>query len=270
MNIVACCYYEDPIYFSRRLSGLLDKFSIQHQGLLCSSLEIDDRGLDERWSSRLSDNISLDFSAYFEGAKYFDGTGSDLPILFVNDTLFSRHSPAIHIRGLLRLMPLIEEIRSPLISGKCDYYSSICLLNPWSTVDRYVSSYFFVVNKHSLPLLEEIQRECQADGLFDDVDPLSSDWAPRLNKCFREFLRANLFYSLSPLSWQRLKRGRIPNELLRAKARCIYFEHRLSGFARDHACILPINAGFRWSLTIGFLEFFARLKSYSLGLLSKS
>jgi hypothetical protein len=214
---------------------------------------------DDRFAVVAGSNADLDFSGYQEGLKRLVETQPDAagrPVLFVNDSLFTKHAGAAIAQRVLDLHRLLEQLRVPAIAGKRDPYRSIVSRNPWSGHPGYVSTFCFLLNARALPMLETLPLDAARDGL-DPSLPIDDDaWATGLPALMREFIRAHLTYVGSPFSWPRsapAERG-----LIARKARCVYFEHRLSGALGVDGAVVPINTGPRSSLQIALREWVSR------------
>lgn len=260
IQVVACSFRIDPEAFARRLSSLLDKFRVAHAGVIASSVITENRAFDERWTTLNVPNDDLDFSAYFAGARLLSETYKSEVTLFVNDTLFTNHAAHANLRAVLRLLPLMDQVPIPAISGKCDSYTTVCLRNPWSGLTKYVSTYCFLLNGPGLRTFLTLPTLAESDGVTLHGDVESPMWGRNLPAAFREFIRANLVYRESPYLWYRFNENKLNQRIILSKARCIYFEHRLSGVIGTTGCLLPSNAGPRWEAYLSLHEMVRRLQ----------
>lgn len=258
--VVACCYRLTPEEMATRLQPLLAS-SATVTGFAVSSRITAEQALPGGWTALPSDNLDFDFSTYLTGlAAVTDRGFGDRPVLFVNDTLFTDHSAAGNLRALLRHLPLVEQLELPAMAGKGDRYTTICLRNPWSGLDRYITSFCFLVNAPALPVFRQLRDFAEADGVTHAHDVDSPAWGANLPGAFRQFMKANLVYAGSPYLWYRLRQGSYSPAQLRSKARSIYFEQRLSGAIGELGCLLPVNAGPRWGTYLMVREWLSRLR----------
>jgi hypothetical protein len=258
--VVACSYRMAPDDMSRRLTEILLKLSVEHCGVIASSRIKERARIDSRWTSLPADNDDLDFSAYRAGAALREGeANSGVSTLFVNDSLFTNHAAFANIKAAIRVAPLTARIPLPALGGKCDSYTTICLRNPWSHLPYYVSTYCFVLNPAAIQIFLSLPDLAANENVTLSRDIDDPEWGSRLPLEFREFVKANLVYKESPYLWYRLRESAIQPQQLRAKARCIYFEHRLSGLVGTIGCILPTNAGPRWNTYLSIHERLSRL-----------
>jgi hypothetical protein len=214
-----------------------------------------------RWRSIAGDNVDLDFSAYFAGGEWLSHEGATHGV-FLNDSLFRSHATETNLRAVMRLLPLLCEMELPAIAGKADAYTTMVHSNPWSGLGCYVSSYCFALNRHALIALAQLRRFAALEGLSGAEALSDPDWGSGLLPAFREFLRANLIYRSSPYRWRGFDRHAVNDDLLRRKARCIYFEHRLSGEIARTGCLLPSNAGVVWQTRLFLAERVAMARQF--------
>lgn len=244
--VVACCYSTAPDDFVNRMNKLGHRLGVRWRGLVIDnasqSRPLTIKPGDHHWELKTGDNSDLDFSAYFEGTNWFSEKENS-SCLFTNDTLIRKHAAHLNLQTVCRSMPLLGQIRAPAISGKVDTYKAICLKNPWSALDAYVSSYCFSLNRPAISIMSALKTLAADDGVTTTRALDDPSWGEQLAVPFREFLRANVHYRDSPYSWRGMTNGITDVDLLRRKARSIYFEHRLSGEIGKAGCILPTNSG---------------------------
>lgn len=241
--IIACSYSMHPVELVKKIERYfnLDRYFLQ--GYVASTRDHGNVFLKDGWEHAYVNNDDYDFSAYFSGARWAEDKRGNGIFIFINDTLFTNHSPRVNIRGVLGLAPIIGSVDIPVISGKCDKYWSICLSNPWGGVDRYVSTYCFAVNRLGIEKIKTLRKLAEDDGLCNNLPIEDESWGIGLSKTFRAFLRAHLYFEGSPYKWYRFHSGFYSAEQVAVKARCVYYEHRLSGeIARDGG-LMPINDG---------------------------
>jgi len=265
--VVACCFSMDPIVFKDRLVRLGERLDVTMHGVVVANGSHVAILNDPDWTLIHGTNDDLDFSGYAQGAEHWLKNKQNMPnvILFVNDSLFTSHSAIANLRATLRLILLLGDIRLPAIVGKADRYTTIVHQNPWSSLGIYVSTYCFALNARAIGRLLQLSNWANEDGLGHEVDISDSNWGHGLSLQFREFLRANIYYQGSPYAWHSLDRNIENIQLLRKKARCIYFEHRLSGEIAKDGCVLPTNAGPRAGFRLFLAEGTCRLYRRFLG-----
>lgn len=256
MALVACSFAIEPQILQKRLVQLAARHGVKAHGVVVCNGPHPLPASDHRWSFLRGSNADLDFSAYAQGSL---ALGPHPVVVFVNDSLFTAHHAGANLRALWGLLPLLARIELPALAGKADRYTTVCHRNPWSGLDLYISSYCFALNRSGLDVLAGLAAAADAQGLAHDTDLAAPGWGQGLDPVFREFLRANITHPCSPYRWHGLDRHLGDAPLLRRKARCIYFEHRLSGDIGRTGCILPTNAGPRARLRLYAAETAARL-----------
>lgn len=264
--IVACSYQVSPEEYIPRLEKFLASLNISYLGVLVSSKVNIPSIAYSKWTYLFSDNENLDFSSYAVGAKFFkDKYTNNAPVLFVNDTLITNHSIYTNLKAIFRIFPLFISLNLPAISGKADKYTTICMRNPWSNLNIYISTYCFLLNPIAVDILLEATNILDDVGLTFDGSIEDELWGLGLDPQFREFIKANLIYKKSPYLWYRLRESKISNSHILAKARAIFLEHYISGETSRLGVILPTNAGPRWGFYIYVSEVFCRVfKSFRL------
>jgi hypothetical protein len=259
--IVACSYRLSPEEMVGRVLQLLAGQVVAVRGFAVSAHLDQERELGDGWTALPSDNADFDFSAYFIGAEAVVARGlDDRPVLFLNDTMFTNHAAKANFRALWRQLVVLQNIELPAMAGKADPYTTICLRSPWSGLDSYVTTFCFLLNPKALALMLRLRTWAENDDVTHAHDVDEPTWGARLPGAFRQFLKGSLVYRRSPYLWYRLREGFYSPAQLRSKARCIYFEHRLSGAVGEAGCLLPSNAGPRWSAYLAFHERLHRLR----------
>ena len=260
--IVACSFRLTPKDMHLRLKKLIDKYKFNAHGFIISSQAQKEQDMGSGWTLLPSDNIDFDFSAYFVGAEAVIARHPDAKaVLFINDTLFTNHAAEANFRAVWRHVGLIQEIEIPAIAGKADRYTTICLKNPWSGLNSYISTFCFLLNLQALEIMRQLRIEADKDDITFEHGLKSSAWGARLPSAFRQFLKANLLYRSSPYLWYRLRNNIYTDDQLLSKARTIYFEHRISGEIGRLGCLVPSNAGPRWNSYLVFHELCKKLLS---------
>jgi hypothetical protein len=257
--IVACSFRINPDAMVDRLVSLIGSRP-GITGYIISAASSGERDLAPGWKLLPSDNRDFDFSAYLKGAERVREAHSQTKaVIFLNDTMFTNHAAAANFRALWRQVGLLKSLELPAIAGKADLYTTVCMKNPWSGLDRYVTTFCFMLNQQAISLMLQLRTMADRDGITSDQsvdDPL---WGESLPPAFRQFLKAALVYEESPYLWYRLKDAKFTSQQLSSKGRAIYFEHRLSGAICEAGCMVPTNAGPRWSMYLNFHEFYSRV-----------
>jgi len=205
-------------------------------------------------------NAHLDFSGYFEGLERLLAVNPDAAtgnVLFVNDSLIVKHAADCIIHRVLGLDSLLAQLKVPAIGGKLDPYRSICLRNPWSGHAGYVSSFCFLLNALAQSTIRGLLGGAAADGVLASSPLTDPAWGAGIPPVLREQIRAHLVYEGSPYLWQSSVDH--PAEQILKKARCVYFESRLSGAIGSDGAVLPINSGPRSQANIFVRESLARI-----------
>lgn len=266
-HVVACCYSCDPTTFLEKVRTVFSRLGHSASGVVVDNRGGSPESRDPLWDILPGDNADLDFSAYFQGLDFLKAKhGQELGVvIFINDSLFLRHNPLANLQRIVGLTSLLAEMKAPAITGKADSYQTICLRNPWSGLNSYVSTYCFALNNGAQSILGRLRALAEADGLYDTSGNFSTNWGSPLNPAFRELLLANIHYSASPYRWHSISKHQNNAPLLQKKVRCIYYEHRLSGEIGLNGCIVPINAGPRARISVYVAEFIARVKARFFG-----
>jgi len=256
---VAVCYHMKPAPFIDRLQALAAGAGRRLQGVVVNNQP------EHATPAQSGDlevvqgtNRHLDFSGYFEGLQHLPAvdqaeTGN---VLFVNDSLLTAHASTTIFRRVLALDGLLQQLEVPAGAGKLDPYRSICLRNPWSGHGSYLSTFCFLLNRSAQPILRRLIADAETDGVLSEAPLEDLNWGAGLTPLMREYIRAHLVYDGSPYRW----RAAAPEpELIRKKAQCVYFEHRLSGSLGLEGALVPINAGPRSRLAVTSAETATRL-----------
>jgi hypothetical protein len=246
VRTVAVCYRLAPDEFVRRLQSIAARATASLYGVVVSNRAGQATGALGEMQLVRGTNAHLDFSGYFEGLEHLLPMQAPVPegnVLFVNDSLYTKHSAAAILPRVLSLDALLGQLRLPAMAGKLDPYRSICLRNPWSGQPSYISSFCFLLNAQALPALRRLPDDARADGVLSDLPVGDAGWATSLHPLMREQIHAHLVYRGSPYLWPGAQRS--DDELVRKKARCVYFEHRLSGAVGLDGALVPINSGAR-------------------------
>lgn len=255
--VIACCYRLSPEEMFKRIKKLLKSRNVS--GYIVSSRVQSERKLNESWVVLPSDNDDFDFSAYITGAEKAQRENSIITtFIFLNDTLFTNHSAVANFNALWRQLGLMHVLEVPALAGRTDPYVTVCLQCPWSGVSRYVTTFCFALNRSALSVLFGLRAMAAADGVASDCPVDSPDWGINLPTNFRQYLKAILVYPESTNRWYRLNETNYSAKQISSKARCLYFEHRLSGAVANNGCLVPTNAGPRWEMYIRLSEYISR------------
>lgn len=261
LHLVAVCHQMQPQEFAARLRTLAARRGFGLCGVVVSNNAAHScpAESDELRFLRGSNEL-LDFSGYFEGLEHLLSVwpqAANDNLLFVNDTLVTRHAAGSVLGRVLGLDALLRQLQLPAIGGKLDPYRSICLRNPWSGQPGFVTTFCFLLNARALPAMRRLRVDAATDGVLVAAAPGDDAWGCRLAPVFREFIRAHVAYAGSPYLWPSAAKSDPP--LLHKKACCVYFEGRLSGAIGAEGAVLPINSGPRSRTDLFLRELAARV-----------
>ena len=262
IRTVAVCYHVAPARFVERLHAIAASVGRSLEGVVVDNRHGSAAPLQSGELQLLrGSNRHLDFSGYFEGLQRLHGGRADVGaldnVLFLNDSLLTSHAGSTILRRVLALDGLLTQLQVPAGAGKLDPYRSICLRNPWSAHESYLSTFCFLLNGLAQPILRRLEIDAEHDGVLAEAPLDDSSWGKSLHPLTRDYIRAHLVYDRSPYRWKGAEEA--DPELIRAKARCVYFEHRLSGALGLEGALVPINAGPRSRAAVASAEVAARL-----------
>jgi len=262
VNVVAVCYQCPADRFVASLQRIAQRHGVALRGVLvCNRAQELPAGLHELgFDAAAGSNALLDFSGFFEGLERLLATRPEAAagnVLFVNDTLFTKHAAPCILGRVLRHDALLRQLKLPAIAGKLDPYRSICRQNPWSGDRGFVTTFCYLVNARGLPIVRQLRSLAAHDDVFADAAVGDEAWGRKMPAALREHIRAHLAYEGSPYLWP--PAGSTPADHLRKKAACVYLESRLSGAIGREGALVPINSGPRASTDIFVREFVARL-----------
>jgi len=268
IKIIACSFEIPPKELSYWLDVFLKAHSIDYFGVVVCNGSHCLASDTPIWKYRKGTNINLDFSAYCEGIEALGLNDCDL-CLFLNDTLITKHAGYSHLSVLLRHIEIVSSRDYPVMAGKTDEYNSICYYNPWSKLPVYVSSFCFLVNQSCINYVVVVNKI--TEGRSDGYDCLNSNIPESTidKNNFSLYLDAHLKFIGTGLSWYQLKKHKKNEELIRKKSKCVFMEHRLSGFVGASGSIISIYNTPRLRLLFFFNEQKARLSRLFLSLFSK-
>jgi hypothetical protein len=245
MYVVGVCYHLAPQDLERRLSAVANRLGIQLLGVIVSNAPLlPDQEAIENFSVVQGSNEHLDFSGYFEGLTRLlveHPEAAHANVLFVNDSLFTKHPGSMLVRRVMNHDVMVAQMQLPAICGKRDLYRSVSLRNPWSGDQGYIASFCFLLNGLALTPLRKLNDDATADGVITSATLVAAEWGAKMPSVLREQIRAHLVYRQSPERWHGLNAA--DPILVAKKARCVYFEHRLSGVIGSTGAVIPINAG---------------------------
>ena len=180
LHMVAVCHQLEPQDFAARLRRAAQRHGHRLCGVVVSNNDrhhcppLDDA--DDLAYLRGS-NEMLDFSGYLEGIEHLVSTLSPSDadnVLFVNDSLFTKHAAGCILRHVLRLDGLMRRLKQPAICGKWDPYRSICLRNPWSALPGFVTTFCFMLNARALPTMRALRDDAMTDDVLVEA-PMQDD-----------------------------------------------------------------------------------------------
>lgn len=260
LHVVAVCY-QLP---ADRFAAGLQRIATAHGVVLCGVVVSNNTAalpasLGPGLEAVRGSNDLLDFSGYFEGLERLlcvqTRVDSD-NVLFVNDSLFTKHAASCILGRVVGLDALLRQLQVPAMAGKVTAYHSICRQNPWSGDRGYVSTYCYMLNARGLPIMRQLHSLAAEDDVFVDAPVSGEAWGRRMPLVLRESIRAHLCYRGSPYLWPAAASSQ--TELLRKKAVCVYLETRLSGAVGREGALVPINSGPRATTDIFVREYLAR------------
>lgn len=245
--VIGCSYQIEPGALSRWIAKGLNSIARPYEGVIvCNgSHSIPSNG--PLWKYIRGTNSNLDLGAYREGVESIQPTDLSL-FLFLNDSLITKHGGTSHLTELLKYVDIVSDACHPVIAGKTDEYNSICYYNPWSKLPVYVCSFCFLANRSCLDYVIEVNKI--ADSVFDQNSRASSDAevAHYLDRNFSLFLDSHLKYSGTGLSWYQLATYKSDSNLVHKKRKCVFMEHRLSGFVGLTGSLISIYSSPRSKL----------------------
>jgi hypothetical protein len=267
LSFVACSYVIEPRRLAERISRVCRRYGLDPVGVVVSNNHNHSLPVDtQAWRFVRGSNECLDFSAYFEGSQCVQAAPSQGgSVIVLNDSLFTRHSAMATLGALVRVLPIVDMATMPVIAGKVDRYFSICFENPWSALQVYVSSYCFAVNRAGLECLSRLPALVIDDFQFQPFAFHPLQQTPYAMAKFFEFVSLQVTPQ-SPYAWHQSKASGGSAQLLVRKARCIYYEHRLSGEIGLAGAIVPINDKLSLRLSLFARDYFVRVY-FGVGLL---
>jgi hypothetical protein len=249
-----------PHAFATRLQSLAARSGIRLRGVVvCNNAEHPCPAPSAEMRFLRGSNELLDFSGYFEGLAHLLAHSPSVAsgnVLFVNDTLVTKHAAGCILGRTLALDALLQQLHLPAMAGKADHYRSICLCNPWSGHATFITTFCFLLNARAIPAMGNLKADAVADGVFATTSLADPEWGQSMPAPFREHIRAHLVYGDSPYLWPSATTS--TEEPLHKKACCVYFEGRLSGAIGSSGAMLPINSGPRSSADIVLSELASR------------
>jgi hypothetical protein len=248
VHVVACCYSFTAQELRVALIQLALKLKIRFVGVIVDNKRRELPADDGDWIFIHGSNSDHDFSAYLEGLSR--STALTEVILFLNDSLFISRGAFVNLRELMYYKNLLAQLQVPAICGRTDRYTMLCHRNVWSHLPMYVSSYGFMLNRFAFATLLALPSYADTDGVRRDLDVSHKNWGANLPANFREFIRAFIQYGHPAFAWPGLRRYAVDERLFAIKARCIYFEHRLSGEISRDGCLISTNTRLipRWRI----------------------
>jgi hypothetical protein len=240
LNIIICSYNVQPEVLISKVEKIAFKNKLSIRGVVVCNKKQSKIYNIKNWDIINGSNSILDFSAYYEGISFllkdnyfFHNT------LFLNDSLFLKHDYYFSLNQILKFNFLANEIKLPCLVGFRSFYSSICLENPWSKSPSFIPTYLFLLNTNAINVFLSLQQYAIKDEIFIENFFNSNK---KLNPQFIELIKAHLIYKNSPLKWAGGDYYSVDNLTVNKKARCVYFEHRLSGEISKNGALLFVNA----------------------------
>jgi hypothetical protein len=172
VNVVAVCYQCPADRFVASLQRIAQRHGVALRGVLvCNRAQELPAGLHELgFDAAAGSNALLDFSGFFEGLERLLATRPEAAagnVLFVNDTLFTKHAAPCILGRVLRHDALLRQLKLPAIAGKLDPYRSICRQNPWSGDRGFVTTFCYLVPRGPRRRLRRRRRGRRGVGAKD-------------------------------------------------------------------------------------------------------
>ena len=229
INLVAVCYQRPPDRFAASLQRIAQRHGVALRGVIvCNrARQVQARLQDSRFDLAQGSNALLDFSGFFEGLERLLSTRPEAAasnVLFVNDSLFTKHAASCILGRVLSLDALMRQLQVPAMAGKVAPFRSICRQNPWSGDRGFVPTFCYMLNARGLPLLQQLKSLAAEDDVFADAAVSDEAWGRKMPTVLREHIRAHLAYQGSLTVAGRCDRRR--QELLRKKTACVFLEIR--------------------------------------------
>jgi hypothetical protein len=256
--IIVCCYYVGVDKIANIMNKYLKRDGLKFIGIIVDN-KTQDRNLNvhKDWTVINGSNEINEFSAYQEGVSHARKLGVNMktPMMIINDSLFTKHSYGYLLKDFIKNKAILKYFDGPSMIGMKSYYSSICLTNPWSNTISFIPSYIFLINYRALELFETLPDCALKDGIMFNEKKY-------FGKGLQEqFLSLITYHSIKANERSAKKiTNMIENDLqILKKARCIYFEHRLTGLIGENGILFYINDGWKKELKFRAFEFLYRL-----------
>ncbi|MDE1892471.1 MAG: hypothetical protein KGI13_08270 [Betaproteobacteria bacterium] len=231
LTTVVCSYVISPEDIAKLLSDYGRRLGVYFHGVIIVNGRHELTGVGAAWTVKRGSNKEFEFSAYQEGLEVLGLTGENGPsvVLFINDTAFQKHHCLDVVRSLMPYRGPVADCVVPAMAGKGDLYDNICYRNPWSGLPVYLSTFCFLLNRLALSVFTGILAYGNADLGNNTIDLEDPAWGHQLETTFRVYLLCHLNYPGISNTWYQLIEKRNNRSLINQKARCVYYEHRLSG-----------------------------------------
>ena len=256
--IIVCCYYVDVDKITNIMNKYLEREELKFIGIVVDNKKQHQNIYQHKsWTVINGSNEINEFSAYQEGMSHARTFGVNMktPMMIINDSLFTKHCYGYLIKEFIKNITILNFFEEPLMIGMKSYYSSICLTNPWSNTTSFIPSYIFLINYRALELFETLPDYALKDGImFNEKKYFGKDLK-------MQFLSLITYHSLKANERSTQKTtNMIDNDLeILKKARCIYFEHRLTGLIGENGILFYLNDGWRKEFKFRVFEFLALL-----------
>jgi hypothetical protein len=254
--IIVCCYYVHVGKIIEIMNKHLEKEGLKFIGVVVDNKEQGQNiSLHKDWSVINGSNEINEFSAYQEGISHARTLGVNMktPMMIINDSLFTKHSYGYLLKEFIKNKTILKNFEEPSMIGMKSYYSSICLTNPWSSTISFIPSYIFLINYKALELFETLPDCALKDGImFNDKKYFGKGLK-------LQFLSLITYHSIKANERSTKKISNMINDDLGIlkKARCIYFEHRLTGLIGENGILFYLNDGWRKEFKFKIFEFLA-------------
>jgi hypothetical protein len=255
--IVVCSFNVEPKLIIKRLDKIFNRYDYHYKGVIVCNKNFYVTTDSSNWNIIEGSNEFFDFSAYFEGLVFLNNNHLvDSNILFLNDSIFLKHDFKYSINLILKANFVISEIITPSLIGFRSHYTTICLFNPWSKIDVFIPTYIFIINNAALNLFISLKSNAEIENIFTDN---INDWSDNIPYQFKVFLNSYIFNNNFNNSWDGNKKYILNKKDLYKKARCVYFEHKLSGEIGLHGNFIFPNVGKKSQIIFSFRNYFHKL-----------
>jgi len=249
INVIICTYNLEPEYVSKKVHQYFISINKKINLILVSNNIIKQNKTSDKYVLLIGSNSNLDISSYYEGLLYCKANKIDHFFTIVcNDNIFVKHEFSFSFKSIIKYQKLFSNFTIPSIVGYRSYYTSVCLVNPWSYSPNFLPTYFFALNNYGISYFIK---------LYDSTLAIS---ASKMKNDFiftqklvpfnlLNLIYAHLNFTDSPFSWHGKKKYSTDNNLIQKKMNCVFFEHYISGLFNTNGAIIYLNTSKKYILT---------------------